>query len=205
MLDLGGLANRMQLWPRIELVDSTDAGPVALCLPDTVDSGVAVVPKVLVRNYGLASFNVPARLRIGSDYDTTASRTIGPNRQDTVSFASWTPLTLGWHTARCSTVLAGDENPGNDALVDSVFVRRHQVGMTAPLAIEPKPATFKVWPNPASGVVSLSWREPLALYNSAGRKAAELGPGLNDIHVLARGVYFLPEPEKHKRLKLVLR
>jgi len=102
-------------------------------------------------------------------------------------------------------MLTGDENPSNDLLVDSVFVRHHEAGVTAPLAIEPKPATFKVWPNPASGVVSLSWREPLALYNSAGRKATELRPGLNDIRVLARGVYFLPEPERHKRLKLVLR
>jgi len=102
-------------------------------------------------------------------------------------------------------MLAGDKNPSNDLLVDSVFVRHHEVGMTAPPVAEPEPVAFRVWPNPASEVVSLSWRGPLALYNSTGRKVAELRPGLNDIHVLARGVYLLTEPEKRKRLKLVLR
>jgi len=181
------------------VIDSMDAGPVAF-LPDTADSGVAVVPRVVARNHGLANVTVTARLRIGTGYDTTASRAIGPNRQDTIRFAAWTPARLGWHAVRCSTALAGDEDPANDVLVESVFVRPAQVGVAdRPVLPEPPPV-----PELGSTVLSRAafsrWLaapgcERVAVYDQSGRRLSTAPT--------AEGIYYLRIPNRPVR-KVIL-
>jgi hypothetical protein len=50
--------------------------------------------------------------------------------------------------------------------------------------------TPRLTPNPCRGVVTLSGTEPVVLYDNAGRRAAVLVPGRNDITGLNPGVYF---------------
>jgi hypothetical protein len=126
IVDSGGIRNRFIIWPRIEIVDSIDAGPTATFLPDSVDSGAVVTPQVWVKNYGLAIFNVPTRLRIGSIYNQVRNKFIGPNQEDTSYFPNWTANQSGWISVRCSTELIGDEKPSNNLLRDSIYVRPGQ-------------------------------------------------------------------------------
>jgi hypothetical protein len=201
MVDSGRIANRFVVWPRIELIHLLDASPVAF-LPDTVDSGVAVVPRVVAHNLGLAQVSVSARLRIGLGFDTTASRDIGPNQRDTIRFPAWTPLELGWHVVKCSTTLAGDEDPSNDVLVESVYVRPAQVGVAGPPALpEPLPVP-ELTATVLSRLAFSRWLaspgcEQVAVYDRTGRRL--------DAAPSAEGVYYLRIPARPARKVILTR
>ena len=51
-----------------------------------------------------------------------------------VEFDSWTLLQRSENICRCSTALSGDENPVNDLVLDTIFVRVHDVGVNQILA-----------------------------------------------------------------------
>jgi hypothetical protein len=93
-----------------------------LALPDTVDSGATIAPRAVVRNSGTTNETFSTRLSIGPDYADTVSVTLGTGRSDTLDFAGWSALSLGTFTVACSTMLATDMNPANDATEDSVCV-----------------------------------------------------------------------------------
>ena len=140
MLDLGGLANRFELWPRIALMDSLDAAPLTL-VTDSADSGDSVT-QVVIKNYGIAAATFPIRLQLGSDLDTSVTVTIGPNHTDTISFPAWLAnQPIGsWVTVRCSTELTGDEKPTDDLLLDSIYVDSSEgLGEAQPVPLRSNP------------------------------------------------------------------
>lgn len=89
-----------QVYPYIEIIDSLDALPLFLDLPDSVDFGERVTPFVRVKNLGFTPSNIPTRLKIGSSYNQIRSKMIGPNQEDTFYFLNWTANQTGW--ANCS-------------------------------------------------------------------------------------------------------
>ncbi|MEO0020008.1 MAG: C25 family cysteine peptidase [candidate division WOR-3 bacterium] len=108
-----------------------DVGVMRIVAPKgTVDSGSAVTPRAVVKNYvSVPVSNVPVRLRIGSSYDDTA--VVGYIAgQDTavVEFDTWEAHPSGNVVVRCSTMLAGDTYPANNCLTETVFVRYRDVG-----------------------------------------------------------------------------
>ncbi|MBM3323668.1 VCBS repeat-containing protein, partial [candidate division WOR-3 bacterium] len=92
----------------------------------TVDSGVAVIPRVVVTNNEPSSPAVTVNLRIGPGYSRTVVDTIAPHSSDTILFPAWTPTVLGRFTVRCSVYAAHDRVPANDTLSDTVRVRAHE-------------------------------------------------------------------------------
>ncbi len=90
-----------------------------------VAAGVWVQPRVEVTNYGTQTeryFDV--RFRIGDLYNETQTiASIGPGSVVTVHFPPWNAIP-GSYTAKCSTMLTTDSNPGNDAVELSFAVLR---------------------------------------------------------------------------------
>jgi hypothetical protein len=90
----------------------------------TYDSGAAVQPQARVRNYGTAAASFPVTFRVGSFYSNTQNVTsLAPGDSVLVAFAFWNVLQRGTHATRCTTALAGDVLPANDALSGTVTVR----------------------------------------------------------------------------------
>ncbi len=120
---------RVCFWPYIGFIDSLDALPIAIFLPDTVDSGSVITPVVRGENLGFMSASIPVRLQIGDEYNQLRSKVIPPNREDTLVFPIWRMNETGWVQVRCTTELANDEKAGNDLIVDSVYVPPGGVGV----------------------------------------------------------------------------
>jgi len=113
-----------------------DVGPVAiLSPPGVVDSGASYVPRAVVRNFGLTSGSiVQVTMNIGSGYSQSVEETLVSVPLDTVVFPPWTAEPVGSVAVRCFTSLAGDEDPANDTIVDTVQVLPppwHDVGAIA--------------------------------------------------------------------------
>jgi hypothetical protein len=107
-----------------------DVGASRIITPSgIVDSGSVLTPQAVARNFGNISVSFPVILRIGSDYTATAPvANLGPGDSTVVSFAAWTAGPRGTHPTKCSTALAEDRNPNNDASLGSVSVRVRDVG-----------------------------------------------------------------------------
>ncbi|GEM_PF-1415539 len=102
-----------------------DVGPTAILVPSgIVDSGVQAIPTVIVRNFGTNSAAFPTTITIGGNYSQTLNDTVAAGAAETLRFPVWNSGPVGTQTIICFTNLTGDENPGNDTLVDSVQVRR---------------------------------------------------------------------------------
>jgi hypothetical protein len=100
-----------------------DAGVMRVVGPrGIVDSGAVLAPQAMVRNYGSNAISFPAIFTIGSYVDTEQVADLGSLDSLLVTFADWTASPVGMLTTRCSTALAGDPLPGNDARSDSVRV-----------------------------------------------------------------------------------
>jgi hypothetical protein len=110
-----------------------DAGVVSIdAPPDTVDPNTGYIPKATVMNYGECeeTFDVICTI---DGYSDTETVTLGPGGSLQVSFASWTSGGAGeTYTQTVTTHLAGDENPGNDILLQSITVIGiHDVGVVS--------------------------------------------------------------------------
>lgn len=102
---------------------ASDVGADLIVAPTgQVDSGVVVVPKALVRNHGTEAENFLVRFAVDDGYVDTVDVTLAAGAADTVVFTDWTAPQVGVFTARCSTMLAGDANPANDAVEDTFEV-----------------------------------------------------------------------------------
>ena len=89
----------------------------------SVDSGTVVAPMADVRNFGGVPVSFPVIFRIGAFYtDTQFVSNLLPGDSIVVTFVSWSASPLGTHITKCSTALAGDVDPANDAVFDSVRV-----------------------------------------------------------------------------------
>jgi hypothetical protein len=100
-----------------------DVGVVAILAPQGVlDSGTAVTPQAVVRNQGSVTESFFVRFEIGSFYADSQPANLAPGVTDTLDFLGWIASPLGLHVTSCSTMLAGDANPANNRLTDSVRV-----------------------------------------------------------------------------------
>jgi hypothetical protein len=100
-----------------------DAGVAEIVHPTHgvhIDS--TIVPVAVVYNRGTEDQFVPVRMRIGNAYlDDTAIQLLSGDTA-TVEFEPWTPGDTGSFQVMCSTMLAGDERPGNDTAVLTIEV-----------------------------------------------------------------------------------
>jgi hypothetical protein len=188
-----------------------DVGATAIIAPvDSVDSGATVSPRAVVGNFGTSPETFVARFTVSDGYSDTTSVTLAAGAVDTVQFEDWTALTLGTFTTRCSTQLAGDENPANDKTTDSVRV----VPFTGIEEQGSLPRAFslgKAVPNPTTGSTTIRFGIPrpsrvrLGIYSAAGTRVATLAnsafapgyysvnwkPGTGNWTLLPAGVYLM--------------
>ena len=142
-----------------------------LAPPDTVDSGATITPRAVVRNAGTTSETFSTRLAIGLDYADTVSVTLAMGRSDTLDFAGWDALVLGTFPVACSTMLATDMNPANNAAQDSVTVGAYsgiaeQTGLPKVVALE-RPV-----PDPMRGAATIRFSIPRRARTSVSIRSA---------------------------------
>jgi hypothetical protein len=119
-----------------------DVGVVEITAPpDTVDSAHSVTPAAVVRNFGVTAATFDVRMRIGSFYSSTRSlNALKPDSTTDVSFDEWMPCESGVLAVCCSTMLAADCDPTNDARCCSVFVRVESLESSRWTELQPVPA-----------------------------------------------------------------
>ena len=120
--DFTGLKNVFIVWPRHGIIDSLDAQPLALVLPETVDMLTPFSITVRVKNNGIYSESIPLNLYIDTNRYSQITPKATPNHDTAVTFQSCTAPALGCLQVRCITQLPGDQSPYNDTLTDSIFV-----------------------------------------------------------------------------------
>jgi hypothetical protein len=144
--------------------------------PDTVDSGDVVNPVAVVANLGTIPGTFTVRFGIGTTYTHDSLVTVSPGMTDTITIAPWTASLLGSHAVRCSTMLTGDANPGNDFRTGQVVVLPME-GIESPENAPGLPLAYSVEegaPNPFSGHVTVRYALPrptpasLCIYNPSG-------------------------------------
>jgi len=101
---------------------SMDAQAVSILTPVGWHVPGAVEPRAVVRNYLDTTVTFTARLGIGTVYLQSVEETLTANAVDTVVFPQAT-LDSGWYNLGLAVDLAGDENPSNDSVADTVWVR----------------------------------------------------------------------------------
>ncbi|MBM3322627.1 hypothetical protein FJY69_04025, partial [candidate division WOR-3 bacterium] len=115
-----------------------DVTVVAIVAPrDTVDPGVTLTPRAIVRNLGELREVFPVTMQVANGYNQTRQCTLQVGQTDTVAFApNWVAHPTGAFATACFTSLAGDRNRRNDTIRGSVEVLacRHDVGVLAILA-----------------------------------------------------------------------
>jgi len=154
---------------------AADVGVVQIVAPgDTVRFGDTVAPAAAVQNFGSVEKTFLVRFSIGDGYRDTASLTLAAGRIDTVQFKDWSPESLGTFSIACSTELAGDVDPANDAVHGSVVV----VPLVAVAEPPGVPGVFSLenaLPNPFTGstVVRFGVAHPeqtnVSIYSTVGR------------------------------------
>jgi hypothetical protein len=157
-----------------EPVTVHDVGATAIVAPvDTVDTETVVAPRAVVSNFGTTEETFRTRLTIGADYTDTMTVTVAAGAADTLTFVDWVADSAGTFAVRCSTELAGDEDPNNDLAEDSVVVFAFtdiEEGRDTPAAF----GIEQVLPNPTCGrstihfAVPRSSRVSLGVYSSTG-------------------------------------
>lgn len=90
-----------------------------------VDSGQTVVPIATIENLGIRHADLQVAIRIGDAYFDTAEASIAPGGIGRVRFSPWHAVQVDTWPVRCTTRLERDENPGNNALWDTVEVVGH--------------------------------------------------------------------------------
>jgi Secretion system C-terminal sorting domain len=105
-----------------------DVGTTAILSPPAIiDSGVPLIPKAMVKNFGNVTANFPVRFTIDDWSSDTSVANLLPNDSIIVDFASWVPSKRGTFAIKCSTQFTSDTNHINDALAGSVLVRVRDV------------------------------------------------------------------------------
>jgi hypothetical protein len=158
----------------VMLGDLHDVGVAAIVAPvDTVDSGVALVPQVIVRNYGTFEETFPVFMHIGAMYAESAGTTLAAGAVDTIAFPEWTPENVGPVWMTCVTMLVGDENPANDTLRDTTVVVP-PTGIEEPGRLPTVFAFDRVLPTPFTGNTTIRFSIPrrtqtsVSIYSATG-------------------------------------
>jgi len=155
-------------------IPSHDVGVTQILAPrDTVDSGATVTPQAVIRNSGSSGETFDVRFAIGADYADTVTLTLSPGSTDTVGFEDWGALELGTFAVTCSTMLASDTNPANDAVHDSVYVSPF-TGVAEQRGLPGVFSLGRVAPSPSRGRVVVRFGVPrltpatVRVYSAAG-------------------------------------
>ena len=100
-----------------------DVGVTAILVPaDSVYLDSTVTPSAVVENFGTDPETFLVSFLIGSAYSDTQTVMLAAGTVDTLEFEGWQADSLGTFAAMAFTALAGDTNPANDTLADSVAV-----------------------------------------------------------------------------------
>ncbi len=165
-----------------------DVGVTAILVPsDTNYIGDSLEPRAIIRNFGSNSETFDVWFWVGNSYSDRRNITVSAGEVDTVDFAEWYADSLGEFETRCSTALAGDENPANDQRTGTVLVLPGtgvEEGLKRPGAF----ALHRPLPNPFSRATEASYSlarpgfVSLSVYSAAGtlvrrlvRTAADAG------------------------------
>jgi hypothetical protein len=182
---------------------SHDCGAVRIVAPrDTVGLGDTVTPRALVRNHGVARETLLVRLVIGDRYRDSLGWIAAPGQEETLTFRRFPADSPGSLPVLCTTMLARDVNPRNDAARMTLTVVpqggiRDSAGLTAAARY------LRLAPNPAREQMRLSFAGAgpgswVRIYSSAGRLAREIaldGLPAGELSIrtdrLAAGVYLV--------------
>jgi hypothetical protein len=167
-----------------------DVGAMVLVAPtDTVDTNAAVAPQAIVRNFGTSQETFLTRFAIGTAYTDTMTVTLVAGLTDTLVFANWVADSAGTFAMMCSTELAGDTYPNNDAVFESIVV----YPMSGVEEGKGLPGAFgldRAAPNPFGGTTAIRYALPrmtqarLSVYSATGALVRDLQKG-----VLKTGYY----------------
>ena len=154
-----------------------DVSATAILAPaDTVDSGAVVIPQAAISNLGGARDSFRIRFTIGTFFTSETVMVLLPGNTDTAEFAPWIVNQVGAHTARCSTMLAGDGSPVNDAVQRQVVVKP-EPGIASPADVSGVPLEYSLGlprPNPSVGRTLVPFALParsrvsLQVYDAVG-------------------------------------
>jgi len=164
----------------VMLGDLHDVGVSVIVAPaDSVDSGTVVTPKAVVRNFGTFEETFPVWMNIGADYADSVEITLAAGALDTVEFAAWTADSVDTFDVSCFSVLAGDENTGNDTLAGTVVVWP-PTGIEEPGRLPTAFALDRALPTPFTGSTVIRYALPraadvnLSVYSSTGALVRQL-------------------------------
>jgi hypothetical protein len=116
---------------RIVTVRVRDAGVIEIIEPTgVVNKGETFVPKAKVQNFGTNTETFPITFQIGA-WTEVLSRTLLSREISIIEFPSWTAQNPGTHMVLSYTSLAGDLNPDNDVMLDSVIVEFKDIGIVS--------------------------------------------------------------------------
>ncbi len=117
----------IQFYPSIK-----DFGVTAIENPiGPIDStSTTIIPRARIQNNGATIDTCSVTFKIGSIYSSTRTKILGGGIEDTVNFASWTPV-RGTYLTRCSTYRLNDAVSSNDTLDGSVTIQVKDVGVTS--------------------------------------------------------------------------
>lgn len=157
----------------IDIASHNVGATVMLAPRDTVDSGATVTPQAAIHNYGSSEETFDTRFAIGADYADTVSLTLAPGATDTVPFEDWDALRVGTFAVTCSTMLANDTNPANDAVHGSVEVSPY-TGVVEQLGLPGAFSFDRLVPSPSVGRTVVRFGIPrqasatVRVYSAAG-------------------------------------
>ena len=198
-----------------------DCGPVAITAPkDTVFTTDTLAPKIVLHNYGVYAETVLVRVTIAPGYQDTLRHFINVGNYDTLSFTSLVESLVGVYPVRCTSMLASDVNPLNNAISDSFLVTTLTGIRQDPRNIVVIKPYLQIAPNPAINRACIHYAVPdpehlnLKVYDAGGRLVQNLAAGSDrrfgaldfDLKGLAAGVYVvrLDTPREKFTKKLVI-
>ncbi len=124
-----------------------------------VDSGTAITPQAIVKNYGLNPESFAIKLTIGENYSHVQNITsLNPGDSVLISFPACTLRIRNYNAYKCTTLLAQDERPANDYIAGQTFVRVKDVGATSIV-------------EPLSNIIQGSYVQPRATVKNHGNVA----------------------------------
>jgi uncharacterized delta-60 repeat protein len=198
-----------------------DCGPVAITAPvDTVFTTDTLVPKIVLHNYGMYAETVLVQVTIAPGYQDTLRHFIDVGNYDTLSFTSLIESLVGVYPVRCTSILAADVDPLNNAISDSFIVTTLTGIRQDPHNIVVIKPYLQIAPNPAVSRASIQYAVPdpehlsLKVYDAGGRMVRNLSAGSArrtgaldlDLKGLAAGIYVvkLDTPRERFTRKLII-
>jgi hypothetical protein len=152
----------------VQLGEYHDVAVTSIIAPsDSVDSGVVVTPRAVVRNFGTFDETFPVWMNIGAGYGDSVELTLAAGTADTVLFADWPADSTDTFAVSCFTALAADEVPANDTLADTVVVRPSS-GIEEQTRLPTVFALDRARPTPFSGRTTIRFSVPRAAQTSVG-------------------------------------